>query len=241
MRVVAVIDIRDGRAVHASGGAREGYMPVGVVAGEPVDGDVVKLGRVYADRLGLSEIYVADLDAITEGVGALNAGVLGGLAAVGVPVMVDAGVSTVREARTVLEAGASRVIVGLETLTGFDALDDICRAVGGERVICSIDLRDGALLAAPNVVAAVPTIDGVARRAAAAGVGALIVLDLARVGSARGPDLDAMRMARAGAQNVALFAGGGVRDNADLLALAEAGCDGALVATALHRGLLGMT
>ena len=238
MRVVAVIDIRGGRAVHASGGVRDGYMPVGVVAGVPVNGDVVGLGRVYADRLGVSELYVADLDAITEGTGSLNAGVLGGLAAMGMPVMADAGVSTAFDAQSVLEAGASQVIVGLETLTGFDALDAICRAVGGERVICSIDLRDRALLAAPNVVAAVPTVDGVARRAAAAGVGALIVLDLARVGSARGPDLEALRMAHAGAPHVALFAGGGVRDNADLLALAEAGCDGALVATALHRGLI---
>ena len=238
MRVVGVIDIRGGRAVHASGGVRDGYMPVGVVAGVPVDGDVVKLGRVYADRLRLSEIYVADLDAIADGVDALNTDVLGGLAAIGVRVMVDAGASTARAARTVLQTGASQVIVGLETLTGFDALDDICRAVGGERVICSIDLRDGALLAAPNVVAAVPTVDGVARRAAAAGAGTLIVLDLARVGSARGPDLEAMRMARAGAPHVALLAGGGVRDNTDLLALSEAGCDGALVATALHRGLL---
>ena len=238
MRVVAVIDIRGGRAVHASGGARDGYMPVGLVAGVPVDGDVVKLGRAYVNRLRLSEIYVADLDAITDGSDSLNAGVLGGLAAIGVPVMVDAGVSTVPEAQSVLETGASQIIVGLETLTGFDALDAICRAVGGERVICSIDLRDGVLLAATNVVAAVQTVDGVARRAASAGVGALIVLDLARVGSARGPDLDAMRLARAGAPRVALFAGGGVRDNTDLLALAEAGCDGALVATALHRGLL---
>ena len=238
MRVVAVIDIRGGHAVHARGGVRDGYAPVGVVAGVPVDGDVVKLGRVYVNRLRLSEIYVADLDAITDGIDSLNAGVLGGLAAIGVPVMVDAGVSTVPEAQSVLETGASQIIVGLETLTGFDALDDICRAVGGERVICSIDLRDGVLLAAPNVVAAVPTVDDVARRAASAGVGALIVLDLARVGSARGPDLDAMRLARAGAPRVALFAGGGVRDNTDLLALAEAGCDGALVATALHRGLL---
>jgi len=233
-----VIDIRGGRAVHASGGVRDEYMPVGAVAGVPVDGDVVKLGRAYMNRLRLSEIYVADLDAITDGIDSLNADALGGLAAIGVPVMVDAGVSTARDARMVLEAGASQVIVGLETLTGFDALDDVCRAVGGERVICSIDLRDGVLLAAPNVVTAIPIVDGVARRAAVAGVGALIVLDLARVGSGRGPDLDAMRMARAAAPHVALFAGGGVRDNSDLLALAEAGCDGALVATALHRGLL---
>ena len=238
MRVVGVIDIRGGHAVHARGGEREAYASVEAVAGVAIRGDAVGLARAYVERLRVREIYVADLDAIASGVGAIDTAVLGEMAAIGVPIMVDAGVSTARQARTVLDAGASRVIVGLETLTGFAALDDICRAIGGHHVIFSIDRRDGVLLAAPNVIAAGRTVDGVARRAAAAGVGTLIVLDLARVGSGRGPDLDTMRMARAAAPHVALFAGGGIRGNADLLALAEAGCDGALVATALHRGLV---
>jgi len=36
-----------------------------------------------------------------------------------------------------------------------------------------------------------------------------------------------------------LLAGGGVRDAGDLRALADAGAAGALVATALHRGVIG--
>jgi len=40
---------------------------------------------------------------------------------------------------------------------------------------------------------------------------------------------------------VALFAGGGVRNAEDLDALARAGCDGALVATALLSGALRLT
>ena len=39
--------------------------------------------------------------------------------------------------------------------------------------------------------------------------------------------------------DVELVAGGGVRDAADLRALAGAGTCGALVATALHRGAIG--
>ena len=50
MRVVAVIDIGGGRAVHASGGVRDGYMPVEVVAGVLVDGDVVP---VWADCVSI--------------------------------------------------------------------------------------------------------------------------------------------------------------------------------------------
>jgi phosphoribosylformimino-5-aminoimidazole carboxamide ribotide isomerase len=38
--------------------------------------------------------------------------------------------------------------------------------------------------------------------------------------------------------DVAIIAGGGVRRVADLVRLAESGCDGALVATALHDGSL---
>lgn len=238
MRIIGVIDIRRGCAVHARGGVRDTYAPVDVVAGIPVDGDAVAVARVYVERLGVREIYVADLDGITRGVGAMNVDVLRGAASMRVPLMVDAGVSSARDAKTVLDAGASSVVVGLETLTSFEALEDICATVGGDRVVFSIDLRKGVPLAVPNVLASAPAVGDVAACAVAAGVGGLIVLDLARVGTGAGIDLDVMRAVRAAAPHVALCAGGGVRDSADLAALASAGCDGALIATALHRGLL---
>jgi phosphoribosylformimino-5-aminoimidazole carboxamide ribotide isomerase len=67
----------------------------------------------------------------------------------------------------------------------------------------------------------------------------VIVLDLARVGSGTGVDLDLLARVRRAAPGLALLAGGGVRDAADLDRLADAGCDGALVATALHDGRIG--
>src|SRR5215207_9055025 len=109
MRIVGVIDIRDGRAVHARGGVRASYEPVRDVAGVDVRGDALALARVYVEQLGVPELYVADLDAITGGVDARNASVLGELASVGVPTMVDAGVSTVRDAQVVLDGGATSV------------------------------------------------------------------------------------------------------------------------------------
>jgi phosphoribosylformimino-5-aminoimidazole carboxamide ribotide isomerase len=70
-------------------------------------------------------------------------------------------------------------------------------------------------------------------------VSAVIVLDLARVGEATGPDVAMVTRVRASAPGTTLIAGGGIRDLADLVRLAEAGCDGALVATALHDGRIG--
>jgi phosphoribosylformimino-5-aminoimidazole carboxamide ribotide isomerase len=77
-----------------------------------------------------------------------------------------------------------------------------------------------------------------AAKAVAAGARTLVVLDLARVGSSVGCDLDTLRAVRRVAPDVALFAGGGVRNAEDLRLLSEAGCDGALVATALLSGAL---
>jgi uncharacterized protein related to proFAR isomerase len=67
----------------------------------------------------------------------------------------------------------------------------------------------------------------------------LIVLDLARGGAVTGPDVALIRELHARLPELELLAGGGVRDVADLRALAEAGASGALVATALHDSAIG--
>src|SRR2546425_7238936 len=62
----------------------------------------------------------------------------------------------------------------------------------------------------------------------------MLVLDVARVGSGLGVDLDlvaALRRAHPGSE---LLAGGGIGSVRDLERLGGSGCDGALIATALH-------
>jgi phosphoribosylformimino-5-aminoimidazole carboxamide ribotide isomerase len=153
-----------------------------------------------------------------------------------VRVFVDAGVTSVDDARGVIDAGASTVVVGLETLSRFDALAEIGDAVGGGRVAFSVDLRDGRPVAAPNVDHALWPVTEIVRRAVRAGAGTLIVLDLARVGTGAGTDADLIAGVRRVAGGVSVFAGGGVRGEEDLRRLAEVGCDGVLVATALLTG-----
>jgi phosphoribosylformimino-5-aminoimidazole carboxamide ribotide isomerase len=65
------------------------------------------------------------------------------------------------------------------------------------------------------------------------------VLDLARVGSGAGFDVELIARLHAAFGELELLAGGGVRDIEDLRALRDAGAAGALVATALHRGVIG--
>ena len=78
--MVGVIDLKAGAAVHAVRGERERYRPVG---------DPLSLARTFRDALGLDELYVADLDAISGAGG--NDAVIRALAREG-RVMLDAGV-----------------------------------------------------------------------------------------------------------------------------------------------------
>jgi len=223
VRVIGVIDVRGGHAVHARAGARDDYAPLG---------DAVELARTYVDRHGLGELYVADLDAIgdPERVALRTVQEICSIA----PVWLDAGVSSVDRARESLATGAAHLVVGLETLTSFTALRDIRAAVGSERVAFSLDLRGGE----PMGIAQREPAAVVAARAADAGVAAIIVLDLARVGMKSGVDLEMILRVRQAAPTVTLLAGGGARGPDDLSRLADAGADGALVATALLDGSL---
>ena len=63
---------------------------------------------------------------------------------------------------------------------------------------------------------------------------ALIVLDLTRVGSNEGVNVDFLKKALR--ENMDVYVGGGVRDIKDLIILKDLGVSGALVATALHSG-----
>jgi phosphoribosylformimino-5-aminoimidazole carboxamide ribotide isomerase len=236
MRIVGVIDVRGGRAVHAVGGRRAEYAPVTTAAGVRVDGDARMLAHVYVNDIGTPELYVADLDAIEGGIGVSNDDVVAAVAGIGVPVWLDAGASNVDAARAAIDLGASTVVIGLETLSSFDALAAINAAVGPRHVAFSIDLREGKPIVPPNATHGAWSVTTIAERAAAARVASIIVLDLARVGTRSGIDVALMRSVRQAVPGVALFVGGGVRSEADVDALRDVGCDGALVGTALLSG-----
>jgi phosphoribosylformimino-5-aminoimidazole carboxamide ribotide isomerase len=224
MRLIGVLDVRDGVAVYARGGVRERYEAIG----DPLD-----LARNYVDDCGVAELYVADLDAIEN-----PAHVLGHphvrTICERAAVWLDAGVSSVIRAREALALGAAHVVVGLETLPSFDVLSAICEAVGSDRVAFSLDMRDGRPLGiGENEDPAV-----LASHAVGCGASAVIVLDLARVGMRAGLDVDLLMHMRHATRGVELIAGGGVRGERDLDRLADIGVDGALVATALLDGTL---
>ena len=219
--------------MHAVRGERERYRPLRseLVAGS----DPVRVARTVREALGLDELYVADLDAIAGGPPDREA--IGALAREA-RVMVDAGVADVAAVRPLLELGAARIVIGTETLADVAALERLRDALSDAPLVLSLDLRAGRVLSPAAGLAGLGAAEALARLGPS-GVREVIVLDLARVGSDAGPCVALVRELRVRFPELELLAGGGVRDVADLRALAQAGAAGALVATALHGGAIG--
>jgi phosphoribosylformimino-5-aminoimidazole carboxamide ribotide isomerase len=241
MQIIPVLDLAGGMAVHAQAGDRSRYAPLesGLAPGRV--GDPVALLRAFHATLGIHECYVADLDAIQGGavqrtllreLAEFHTGFAGAL-------LVDAGTHLPEGALELLSCGASEVVVGLETLHAFADLATIVDAVGRTHVVFSLDLRLGNPILHPAMQDAQgPGPDAVhlAEQAAAAGVATLLLLDLGRVGTGCGVDMGLLESLRHRLPDIRLLAGGGVLTRRDLERMRDAGCDAALVASAIHNG-----
>jgi phosphoribosylformimino-5-aminoimidazole carboxamide ribotide isomerase len=220
-----------GSVVQGLRGQRQHYR---AVCSDLVDGcEPLQIARALSLLCGGPAVYVADLDAIA-GTGDHRDVIRELHDRLGAECWVDAGVSDLTGGSCLLAAGASRVVVGTETLPGLDALRALSASQRAASVLVSIDVGEHGVLSECEVLKGRPPLE-VLERLAAEGVDEVILLDLPHVGTGAGPDLKTLRAARTAFPSLRLICGGGVRTPDDLRALAEAGADGVLLATALHR------
>ncbi len=234
MKIIPVIDVLEGRVVHAVRGRRKEYQPLKSIlcaSTNPVD------VAAALKALGFSELYVADLDAITRG--QANFSILKNIAIkTSLELMVDAGIDTLEKAERVLESHVSKVIIGTETLPSTSLVAEAVRLFGRDRVVVSLDLRGEQVISGFELGALKDPV-ALLREFQEAGVSQIIVLDLARVGSGEGVNMPFLReVLRNIKANV--YVGGGVRDVKDLVELKGVGVFGVLLATALHSGKISL-
>jgi phosphoribosylformimino-5-aminoimidazole carboxamide ribotide isomerase len=221
--LIPVIDLMGGRVVHARAGQRDRYRPLqgSVLCDGAEPADVVQgLLRLHPFR----HLYIADLDAI--GKRGDHRAVIRGLRASfpGLGLWVDAGFAGACTCRRFLGAGVGELVLGSESQADLGLVE----ALAGEtRWLLSLDFMGDRALG-PPALHDTPRL----------WPERVIVMTLARVGAAAGPDLERLRAIRASAPERKIHAAGGVRDERDLAALRELGCAGALVASALHDGRL---
>lgn len=234
MDIIPVIDVLNGVAVHAVRGKRNEYQPLKSVLCNSAEPLAVALAF---KACGFKEVYIADLDAIL-GKGN-NLQVLKEIATkTGLELMVDAGVADLDCVQEVLQSGALKVIVGTETLPNLTFVKDAIARFGNDKIVVSLDLMNGQVLSKSKQAQVMNPLM-LAGELEKLGVGRLIVLDLARVGSAEGVDGQFLEELQRSV-NVKVLVGGGVRDVKDLVALEKLGVSGVLLATALHSGRIAL-
>jgi phosphoribosylformimino-5-aminoimidazole carboxamide ribotide isomerase len=230
MDLIPVLDLSQGQVVRGIAGERQRYAPnvSRLVSGAEPLRTAQALCKSFRPRF----LYVADLDGIQTG--AMQCSALADLRHCPAGLAVDAGVHALEAVHALLELGATEVIVGLETLPDLNLLGDWISELGPERIVFSLDLRNGRPFGPaaqdrhPMEVAAAALDQGVRR---------MIVLDLASVGIGRGVTTGALcHSIKTRWPDVILWTGGGVRSMADLHRLSLFRVDGVLVASALHDG-----
>jgi HisA/HisF family protein len=222
MDVIPVLDLKSETVVHARMGLRSEYRPIDTPlspSSRPVD-----VARGLLSIYPFTSFYIADLDAI-ERRGDNNAALAELKQAFpNLVFWVDNGVADVANAKRWLDAQLGYLVVGSETQKNSELIRHFQQ---DERVILSLDFRGDAFMGPAALL-----------DEADAWPSHVIVMTLARVGSAVGPDMARLAAIKARALGKRIYAAGGVRDADDLIALGHAGISGALVATSLHNRTL---
>lgn len=234
-QVVPVLDVLRGKAVHAVGGQRARYQPLRSIL-HPTS-DPLELARSYRESLGLSSLYLADLDAITGGTP--NPSLYRTLARLGLDVWIDSGLRDEHDLGPLPDLGC-RVVAGLESLRGPDALAAVLDRVGPDRLIVSFDLWAGRPITASPEAWDYGDAEAMAARFVSLGVRRILLLDLTRVGKGGGPGVDQLLASiRASAPEVDVALGGGIVGTESIRRYRREGASSVLIGSALHDGRIG--
>lgn len=230
MKIIPVIDVLNGVAVHGIRGERKRYQPLKSSLFTSVDSVDIALSF---ESLGFSSLYLADLDAILGKSANFNI-YRQIMTQTRLELMVDAGIADIAKAEKVLDTCVTKIVVGSETLSSLDFLSQAVRAFGEKKVVVSIDQKEGKVLGASEAIASMDAVS-FAQKLANVGVRQIILLDLDRVGTEHGINLPLLRNILE-TTRVEVLVGGGIRSLQELEDLRKLGVSGTLVATVLHNG-----
>ncbi|MHA1629047.1 MAG: HisA/HisF-related TIM barrel protein [Candidatus Heimdallarchaeota archaeon] len=238
MKVIPVLDILDGVVVHGVAGKRKNYRPIeqSIISSSP---EPFIVASNFAEKLGLKTFYIADLNLIqkTENSNCNENSIWQIAQNKRWKIMLDGGVETVNEAIKLFSWGVDKVILGTETIESLETVSELVKVVGGEKILVSIDLVNGQILAKNERLQKMPLLE-LLEFIEPLQLYAVIVLDIRKVGKSTGPISKPLLEILARKPKTPIFAGGGVRNITDVIALKKMAVGGCLIATAFHKGII---
>lgn len=228
MILYPAIDILEGRAVRLLKGD---YDRETRYFDDPADA-----AREWADG-GAGLIHVVDLDGARSGTPVNLDTVARIAAAVDCPIQAGGGIRDFDAARSVLDAGADRVVVGTAAMRDPAFLESLLAELGPERVVVSIDARGGEVSLAGWLESSGMDVAEAAAELTRRGVGRFLFTPIEVDGTLDGPNLPELARVAA-ATDASVIASGGVGELAHLEQLAQsapANVEGVIVGRALYE------
>jgi len=232
--VYPALDIRNGQVVRLLQGDYAQQTTYG--------DDPLPRAQAFA-AAGASWMHLVDLDAAKAG-GYTLAPLLAQIAAnTSLKVQTGGGVRSRDDVARILDAGASRVVIGSLAVRQPGQVLSWLAEFGVECLTIALDTRQGddgvwRLPVHGWTEIADVTLDELAIRYAQAGMKHLLCTDIARDGMLSGPNIDLYAHLSKLLPGVAVQASGGVRDVNDVAAAKAAGCGGGVLGKALLEGRL---
>ena len=230
MEIIPAIDLRGGRCVRLFQGD---FNQETVFSEDPL------ATALSWQEQGGHRLHLVDLDGAIQGKPAHLAVISSIVRGLDIPVQVGGGIRDLAAADAWLEAGADRVVIGTAAVRDPDMVQEVCRKHGSQRVVVSIDAKDGLVALQGWTEASAVTVLDLARRMAEIGVVRLLYTDISRDGALTGPDY------RTNAQLVretglAVLASGGVASIEHIKELQPTGIEGVIVGRALYTGAVNL-
>jgi phosphoribosylformimino-5-aminoimidazole carboxamide ribotide isomerase len=232
-RIIPVIDILKGVAVHAIRGKRNQYSPISSSLTHSTSPKV--LAEIYSKELLSKQIYIADLDSIIDRNPNLN--LLEDISkSLNVRFLIDLGIRSKTDILNVKQYNF-KIIIGTETMESLDLIDFAKHTLGVERIVVSIDIKDNKILSSSQEIEALDPYS-VVEKVVDKGIREIILLDLSKVGSKSGAFNENYNLIRNNFPHLEILIGGGVKNLDDITQLKRKGMNGVLIATILHEGLI---
>ena len=229
MTILPALDLKGGVCVRLRQGRADDVTTY--------NADPAAQARDWRDQGG-KELHVVDLDGAFAGTPQHSAIIAKIIEAFGGPVEVGGGLRTAEAVAAVLDAGATRAILGSAAIENPEFLAEAV-ARYGERIAVGIDARGGMVQTRGWVTTTDVRATDLARNVAAAGVKSIIYTDTATDGMLGGPNLEQMAAICDAAPSCQITASGGVsspQDIANLIALGRTNLRAAIVGKALYDG-----
>ena len=228
MILLPAVDILEGKAVRLSRGEFDERTVY--------DTDPLEAARRWVSQ-GARSLHVVDLDGARSGAPVNLEHVRRIVAEAEVPVQVGGGLRTIEAVRAAMEAGATRVLIGTAAYTDIDFLDQAIAELD-DRVVVSVDARDGRLAGAGWTEQTDIPIEAVIEQLGARGVRRFVYSSIERDGMLQGPDLDGARRVAEAVRGTYTYSGGisSLEDLRALVELRQVNLIGVIVGRALYEG-----